>query len=267
MKNHSLTSAHWRRSSLVGLAIGLALTANAGSALAETLAEPAAATTTVIDHQPFDQLLQKAVVKDRVDYAVFRDSEPFKAYLDQLAKVNPEALPDRASRLAFWINAYNALTIAAVVKAGPGLNSVTEAGPDFAFFKVAKHAVGGRQLSLDEIENKIIRPTFREPRVHAALNCASISCPPLQGQAFVPKRLEAQLAGAMHAFINDPARNQIGADGVRLSKIFEWYAADFEASGGVRGWLDRELEPARKAHLPPAGVFEFLPYDWRLNRL
>jgi hypothetical protein len=120
-------------------------------------------------------------------------------------------------------------------------------------------------MTLDQIEHDTIRAQFKEPRIHAAVNCASASCPPLQPRAFLPSKLEGQLEAAMRAFINDPARNRVDQDGVRLSRIFDWFARDFEAAGGVRAYVGRHLSPAARAHLDAATEIGFLEYDWALN--
>ncbi len=223
---------------------------------------PAAANS--IDHGPFGLLLEKNVKGDTVDYSGFKGPELGK-YLAVLAATDPSKL-SKKGQLALWINAYNAYTIAEVVKKYPKIKSVqTASGPDFAFFKVKVATVGGKKYSLNNIENDIIRPTFGDPRIHAAVNCASVSCPPLANFAFTEAKLDAQLDQMMNAFVNDDARNAISAKGVKLSKILEWYGKDFEKAGGVKAYLLKRLtDPAKKAALEKAKL-GFMPYDWNLN--
>ena len=124
-------------------------------------------------------------------------------------------------------------------------------------------------VSLNQIENEIIRPTFKEPRIHAALNCASVSCPPLANFAFTPERLEAQLQDVFTKFANDSKRNMVDAVSgtVRLSKILDWYKADFASAGGSGKYLAKFVtDPAKKATLMKASKLDFLPYNWTLNR-
>lgn len=223
-----------------------------------------------IDHGLFDALLKKFVRGDRVDYAGFQKSAELGKYLEQIAATDPAKLPDRKARLAFWINAYNALTISGVLKHWPGIKSVQNPYPDFGFFKRKDYVVGGKKVSLNEIENEIIRPRFEDPRIHAALNCASVSCPPLAPFAFVPDRLDEQLDERMRAFARDRTRNAIDpkAGTVKLSQIFNWYADDFKAAGGVAAYLRTYLDEADAAAVKKAeaaGKLEFLEYDWGLN--
>jgi hypothetical protein len=137
--------------------------------------------------------------------------------------------------------------------------------PDFGFFKQKVHVLGGRKYSLNEIENDVVRPRFQDPRIHAALNCASVSCPPLAPYAFTGAKLDAQLDAVMRDFARDRARNAIGPGGVKLSRIFEWYGKDFEPAGGVAAYLAKYLEPADAELLKKAPKIEYLEYDWRLN--
>lgn len=234
------------------------------------LAVPFAATAADVDHSAFDTLLKAHVKGAKLDYAGFLDDkgqlEPgFKTYLEMIEKTDPASLPDDKARLAFWINAYNAHTIAGVLRHWPGITSVSTVYPDFGFFKRADYTVGGKKYALNDIENKVIRPTFKDARIHAALNCASISCPPLAPFAFTGPQLDKQLDQVFGAFANDAQRNQIGPDGVKLSEIFNWYGGDFQPS--VQAYLAKYVsDPAKKKALGEAKALQFLPYDWNLNK-
>ncbi len=226
---------------------------------------PVAASAADVDHSKFDALLKAHVKGQMLDYAGFVGNADFKAYVEMLEKTDPATLPDDKARLAFWINAYNAHTIAGVLKHWPGITSVGNVYPDFGFFKRADYTVGGKKYALNDIENKVIRPTFKDARIHAALNCASISCPPLAPFAFTAAKLDAQLDQVFTAFANDPQRNQIGADGVKLSEIFNWYGVDFQPS--VQAYLAKFVkDEAKKKALTEAKALQFLPYDWNLNK-
>ena len=230
------------------------------------LAAPVAAAD--VDHGAFDTLLKSAVKDGKLDYTAFIGKAEFQAYLDVLAKTDPATLPSQNAKLAFWINAYNANAINGVLKHWPKIKSVTEPYPDFGFFKNADKKVGGKTLSLNDIENTIIRPTFKDPRVHAALNCASASCPPLAPYAFNAQTLDAQLTKVMKAFILDRTRNQFDSKTgtVKLSQIFNWYKDDFTAAGGVKAYLAKFLPAEEKALLDKAKL-TFVDYDWSLNKL
>jgi hypothetical protein len=221
------------------------------------------------DHAPWHGLLQDAVraADGRVDYGRMKADPRLATYVAALAAFDPETLGGRDEKLAFWINAYNALAVSGVTKRWPGLKSVADAAPNFGFFKEAVYTVGGRTLSLDGIEHEIIRKRFGEPRIHAALNCASISCPPLRAEAYVGAKLEAQLETQFAAFVRDPTRNRIDPDKgtVALSALFDWFRADF---GGLATRLSRYLPAEHAAALDAAeraGRVSYLPYDWTLN--
>jgi hypothetical protein len=126
--------------------------------------------------------------------------------------------------------------------------------------------VEGRELTLNDIENEIIRPEFAEPRIHFALNCAAVSCPPLRVGAYVGSRLDAQLEEQTRAFLGDPARNGLDERGrLRLSKILDWYEEDFEKDGDLVDWV-RPYVPALAALPADADVdVKFHDYDWALN--
>ncbi len=219
-----------------------------------------------IDHSIFDAVLKRSVMGDKVNYNAIKGNPGFPRYVEAVGNADLSQLKGRKAQLAFYINAYNALTINQVLSV-PGLKSVMKV-PDF--FKKRIHKLAGKMVSLDDIENKIIRPTFNEPRIHAALNCASISCPPLVDFAFTADKLETQLEQVFRGFANDNTRNAVdpATGAVKLSKILEWYAVDLKAAGGAAAYLARFVkEGPRKAALLKATNVGYLPYDWNLNSL
>lgn len=250
-----------------GVALGL-LAATAGApAAAPGVAPP--------DHAAYDALLAKYVARDGVRYAAWHaagaDRAALEAYLARLQEVDPSALADSAgggrdAALAYWINLYNAATLDLVLDGYP-VRSIRDLGGDAGSpWRRTVVTVAGRSLSLDAIENDVIRPGFAEPRIHFALNCAARSCPPLRAEAYVPKRLDAQLEAQTRAFLADAARNRLEGDALVLSRIFDWYATDFErAAGSVPAWV-RPYLPALAA-LPPgaAPAIRHADYDWSLN--
>ncbi len=209
----------------------------------------------------------------RVDYEAFaRDRAALGTVLEQLARVTPAelaALP-RADQMAFWINAYNAATIELILSEYPKHESIKDYGSLLrsAWQKPFVRLLG-ETLTLDQIEHERLRGKrgFGEPRVHFAVNCASLGCPMLREEAYVGDRLEAQLAAQTLRFLSDPTRNRFDAahNTLRLSAIFDWYGDDF-----AHGELPRFLAPyaaalgARPEALPSARV-SFANYDWRLN--
>jgi hypothetical protein len=200
------------------------------------------------------------------------DRGDLDAFLAGLAGVDPGAL-GRDDRLAFWINAYNAVVVHFVLERYPGLRSVKEVD---GFFDRLVYPVGGGPRTLDAIE---AAARELDPRVHFAVVCASTSCPDLRGEAYAGDRVDRQLAEQTAAFLADRAkglRYDAEADTLYLSSIFKWYAGDFTggstvvafvARGRVVEWVlphlaDRRLA-ATLARRDPA--VEYLDYDWTLN--
>jgi hypothetical protein len=214
-----------------------------------------------------------------VDYAGFaRDRAALDAYraaLAAVAEADLVAWPE-ADRLAFLVNAYNANTVALVLTRYPDLASIKDLGGWLTSpWKERFVALLGSTRTLDEIEHEMIRGGVgaREPRVHFALNCASIGCPALRPEAYRGAALDGQLADQTRRFLSDRTRNRHdpAADRLAVSKIFDWYGADFaRAAGSVARFLaPSELlsdDAAVRGRLAAATVpVTFLDYDWRLN--
>jgi Protein of unknown function, DUF547/SNARE associated Golgi protein len=205
-----------------------------------------------------------------VDYRAVKADPAYAEALAALAEARVEALGSDAEREAFWINAYNLLAIKAVLDQYPTV-SIKDGGSLFSpIWKKSIGAVGGTPYSLDAIEHGILRKAFREPRVHFAIVCASLSCPDLRPEPFVAARLGAQLDGQTAAFLGNPAKGFApGADGrsARVSSIFKWFAGDFESSGGVAAFIRAKAASdvaVRIRALTDAGL-SYLDYNWSLN--
>lgn len=227
------------------------------------------------DHETFTALLV-AHVDERglVDYDAFAAAPSFDAYLEELDRTDPYALPD-ADRLALWINAYNAWTIRLINKHGER-RSIRNINRTLGFIRAGRAwkerlaRVGGQVYTLDEIEHEIIRREFDEPRIHFALVCAAMGCPPLRREAYRGDRLDRQLDDQARTFFTaHPDRNRVDlATGeVTLSPILDWYREDFPATDRELGrylapWFE---SPARE--LLESGGFRirFSDYDWSLN--
>ena len=225
--------------------------------------------TTPPSHQIWDQLV-KIHVKNNgmVDYKGFIKD---KSKLEQYLKLISENAPDRKTwsknqQLAYWINAYNAFTVKLIVDNYP-TKSIRDLGPKlkiplikdvwhYKFFKI-----GGVESSLDEIEHAILRKEFDEPRIHFAINCASVSCPPLLNEAFVPEKLESQLQKVAVAFINDPTLNKITPDQAQISSIFSWFQGDFTKKGSLISFLNLYS----RVKIKPNAKISHLDYNWNLN--
>lgn len=217
-------------------------------------------------HQDLDATLRAHVVDGVVDYPGIAADSRFDAYLRELDRVDPNALPTRLDRLAFWINAYNAFAIKGILN---GESPRTLWGR-YRYFIARTHPVGGSAITLYDLEQKLLIPDFREPRIHFAIVCASRSCPKLPSRVYTSDRLDEQLEESARAFINDPSRNRFDRERkiAHLSMIFAWFEQDFAAEAGsllnyVRRYVaDPDL--ARELDAVPYTV-RFLDYDWGLN--
>ena len=236
------------------------------------------------DHGAWDALLKRHVVPlgggvaTQVDYAgMARERAALKSYLDGLAAVREEDFRRWAKpeRLAFLINAYNAWTVELILTAWPEVKSIRELGSLFRSpWKRAFVPLLGATRSLDDIEHGMIRAkgVYDEPRIHFAVNCASLGCPALRAEAYVGARLSAQLDEATRLFLADRTRNRYQDGRLKVSSLFKWYGDDFVHAGGLRAFLAGHaaalgLSESQAREVREGGMkIDFLDYDWRLNR-
>jgi hypothetical protein len=225
-------------------------------------------------------VLKQHVAPAGFDYGgLKKDRSTLDLYLAELRAVTPRELAGwtREQRFAFWINVYNAYAVDLVVRSYP-VASIQSLNTAFA--KVwerdviplnAFHPEGkDDELSLDDVEHRILRPEFKDARVHAALNCASEGCPPLRAEAYVAERLSAQLDEQARSWLADPQRNRYDRTATRVlvSKIFEWFAEDFARdAGSVKGWIARYAPAEHAEWIAKASKLkiEYLEYSWKLN--
>lgn len=201
-----------------------------------------------------------------VDYAVLARDPDYAAALRDLAAADPDALASEADRFAFWINAYNLLAIRTVVDHYP-VSGIRDVGSFlFPVWKREAGKVAGRPVSLDHVEHAVLRPRFRDPRVHFAIVCASVSCPDLRAEAYDGARLDEQLDDAVRRFVANPAKGVAVGGTVRVSSIFRWFADDF-GPAGVVAFLKARMEPAAASRLAGLrdGDLDWIDYDWSLN--
>ena len=242
------------------------------------LAPSAAPAQARFDHGAFDVLLQAHVRNGMVNYDAFARAPEFASYLGRLAAFDPATLP-QSEQLALWINAYNAYTIQ-LVNAHRERRSIRNINRSLGFirgfgpWKEKIAVVGGRAYGLDEIEQDIIRPRYEEPRIHFALVCAAMGCPPLRGEAYVGSRLDAQLDDQARTFLlQSPTKNRVdvAARTIYLSPIlveFRDYIKDFGGSpASVGRFVARYYPPGAERDLLAGGQFrvEKTAYDWTLN--
>lgn len=218
-----------------------------------------------VDHGPWSTLLARYVdAQGRIAYRDLQtnDRATFDAYLATLAHAQTDGMTE-AEEKAFWINAYNAVIVSGILQ-GYTAESLLARKRLFSWFTVR---IAGKDRTPDEIEHQILRKKFHDPRVHFTIVCASSSCPQLRREAYLPERLDAQLDEATQAFLHDPTRNHLDEQPVALSRIFEWFAADFINSAGSVAAFVRRFVPKNKRGLLNLtdSDLRYLEYDWTLN--
>jgi len=220
-----------------------------------------------VDHGIYAELLSRYVKNGEVNYAGFKTDEArLDQYLDTLAQAEPELLA-REEQFAYYINAYNAWTIKLILTAYPGISSIKDLGGFFQSpWKKEFVRMGGREVSLDHIEHGILRPRFRDPRVHFAVNCASKSCPPLLSEPYRGDRLEDQLTRVTTDFLNQPANSRLDGRRFWVSSIFKWFAEDFnhDVLGFYLTYAQGDLKQKLLADRDRIEL-RYLDYDWSLN--
>jgi uncharacterized membrane protein (DUF2068 family) len=239
------------------------------------------------EHRAWDQLLQQHVVAGdnaavtTVDYAGLVDQQAqLDLYLEQLAAISLaefEQWPP-AAQLAFLINAYNAGTVKLVLSGYPGIESIKELGSWLSTPWEKKFIpLLGASRSLDDIEHGLIRGSgrYRDPRIHFAVNCASVGCPALRAEAYTAVHLDAQLEDQTRLFLSDRTRNRLQGSVLSVSPLFKWYREDFEQGRSDFNTLDSffaayapalALQDTDIKDLQAGRIrIEYLSYDWRLN--
>jgi hypothetical protein len=231
-----------------------------------------------MDHTAWDRILEQHLRADddgvhRFDYAGLKRNGlgPLEAYLAQLG-ATPVSQLDRDRQLAFWINLYNALTVHTVAEAYP-VRSIRDIDISPGFLADGPWdkeliRVEGEPLSLNDIEHRIIRPLWGDPRVHYALNCASLGCPNLALTAFRSADLEAMLEAGARTFVNSDRGVWWRGDEVAVSSIYAWFQDDFGGDdAGILAHLGQYAEPGLAARLAAVQRIRHHDYDWDLNDL
>ena len=212
----------------------------------------------------FDSLLQKNVDKTgRVDYQSLKNNETLlDNYLAYIQNNEPTKEWSSNKKKAFWINTYNAYTIKIILNNYP-LKSIRDIKIDGkTAWKIPFVKIGQKRYTLDQIEHKILRKKFNDPRIHVGINCASVSCPRLWNFAFTEDNIASSLDNLMKVFINDTTRNKISKKNVALSEIFNWFSKDFIKNGTIINYLNTyaAIKISEKASI------KYLTYDWSLNK-
>ncbi len=223
----------------------------------------------VVSHDIWDGLLKQHVSADGfVDYQGFlADSSDLHTYLNLLSDNPPAKNWSKGDEMAYWINAYNAFTVAIIVRNYP-VKSIKDIGPKRTIpfvntvWDIKFVPIGDEMFDLNNLEHAKLRKQFHDPRIHFAVNCASYSCPPLRAEAYVGDRLDAQLDEQGQVFVNDGFRNIVQEDKLQLSKIFSWYGMDFkDKDTTVKDWIRKYTQTSFKED----AEVEFIEYDWSLN--
>jgi hypothetical protein len=258
----------------IAVTVAAAVTATTGAGPAAAAGDPDA---------PYDVLLKRYVKPgsdglNRVDYARWHrkpeDRKALDAYVTNLAARKPSTMP-RDEAMAYWGNLYNALTLKVILDRYPvkSIREIKSSGGWFDFksytgpWREARVSVEGRKLSLDNIEHDIMRPTFKDPRVHYVVNCASYGCPNLMDRAWRAATLEADLEAGARAFINHPRGVTVLPSGaLKVSSIFKWFIADFGGTdAALIAHFKRYAEPQLAARLTATTSIAEDGYDWSLN--
>ena len=221
----------------------------------------------LVDNSIYAELLGKYVHKGTVDYDGLKKEEArLDSYLKLLEKADSADLP-RDEQFAFYANAYNAWTIKLILSGYPRIDSIKDLGSLFKSpWKKKIVRIDGEVLTLDNVEHDILRPRFKDPRIHFAINCAAYSCPPLGSEPFRGADLDEQLDEVTRRFVNNPKRSYLEGDTLYVSKIFKWFAEDFnnDPYGFVVNYADGDFKENLEAARGRVTV-KYLPYDWSLN--
>jgi len=228
-----------------------------------------------VDHSSWQQLLNVYLVTETLD-GIYRfdygagtvsDRARLQTYLDKLSVTDPRGFR-RMEQRAYWINLYNALTISLVLDHYPvaSIKNIKSGFLSFGPWDKEVTQVAGQPLTLNDIEHRILRPTWDDPRIHYAVNCASLGCPNIAPQVFTATNTEELLEAGARDYINHPRGIRFTGSSLQLSSIYEWYAEDFGADQAalldhLAGYADEDLAARLREH---QGAIEY-DYDWRLN--
>jgi len=212
----------------------------------------------------WNHLLQKNVnAEGWVNYDTFKkDQYLLNQYLSYLNNTTPNKKWSNNKAKAFWVNAYNAYTIQLILNNYPLKSILDIKQNDKNAWEIPLAKVGSKTYTLNFIEHEILRKTFNDPRIHVAINCASISCPALPNIAFSEKNIETLLNTGIKKFINNPKRNLISKENIKISQIFNWFKDDFIQSGDLITFINQysDTKISKDANV------DFKTYNWNLNK-
>lgn len=235
-----------------------------------------ATSTATIDHKAWSAFLGKYVRRsrdgiNRVAYGAVTpaDKANLNTYLRRMGAVKISR-HNRTEQMAFWVNIYNAVTVNVVLSRWP-VKTIRQINISPGLFSRGPWGkkiitVEGVPLSLDDVEHRILRPIWRDPRIHYAINCASLSCPNLQPVAFTRANLHMLLDRAAFEYVNHPRAVQVSDGELRVSSIYRWFKEDFGSSDpSIVAHLKRYARPALRAQLEKISLINDDGYDWTIN--
>ncbi|MBK6859683.1 MAG: DUF547 domain-containing protein [Saprospiraceae bacterium] len=219
-----------------------------------------------MSHNLWSDILNSSVdTNGNVDYKrIMKDSIQLNEYLEKLSNNPPRPTWTVNESKAYWINAYNAFTIQLILRNYP-IRSIKDIGSRIPFINstwdIPFITIGSELLSLNTIEHLILRKTYKDPRLHMVLVCASKSCPSLRNEAYTAGSLDLQLDEQCYKFLMDPGRNKIQTSELKISQLFKWYSSDFKKRGGIIPFINKysEVKIRKNAQI------DYLEYDWSLN--
>ncbi len=234
--------------------------------------------TLAVDHGAWDEWLKTYVAQgkdgvNRVRYAAVTGSDrrALDAYLAGLGRT-PVSKLNRSEQQAFWINLYNAMTVQVILTHYP-VKSIRDIDISPGFFSDGPWGkklmeIEGEEVSLDDIEHRILRPIWNDPRIHYAVNCASIGCPNLQTLAFTSANADELLTQGAKAYVNHPRGVQFNGKKLIVSSIYRWFASDFgQSDRAIIGHLNSHAEPPLRGQLERTNRISDHGYDWALNEV
>lgn len=219
-----------------------------------------------VSHTIWNVLLKNNVsTSGSVDYKGFiNQKDKLEEYLNLLSKNEPKGTWSKNEKMAYWINAYNAFTIQLIIDNYP-LESIKDiAGKIYKVntpWDVKFIEIGEKTYDLNNIEHSILRKKFNDPRIHFAINCASVSCPNLRNEAFTSDKLDKQLEEQATKFVNDRSKNTLSNSNIELSKIFSWFKGDFTKNQTLIAFINQYSRNKIDAN----AKILYKSYDWKLN--
>jgi hypothetical protein len=227
----------------------------------------ASSRASTVNHDIWADLLGKYITPNGVNYTGFKkDEERLDQYLKVLENTDPEKL-QRNEQYAYYINAYNAWTVKLILSDYPGVKSIKDFGTILKSPWQKKWVrVNGNVITLDHVEHEILRPRYKDPRVHFAINCSAASCPPLRPEPYLADKLDQQLDDSTRSFVNDADNYRLEGNTLYVSRIFKWFSEDFneDVLGFYLQYAAGELKEKLTRNKDRIQV-KYLHYDWALN--